>query len=100
MSPHYTRESLLELLRRYYPLTDDRLPVLERLIAFVESTPMCAERSNIYGHLTGSAWVVNSDRSKALLLHHRKLNRWVSALNSASLKNGGFSIEMLGAIWI
>jgi 8-oxo-dGTP pyrophosphatase MutT (NUDIX family) len=77
MSPHYTRESLLELLRRYYPLTDDRLPVLERLIAFVESTPMCAERSNIYGHLTGSAWVVNSDRSKALLLHHRKLNRWM-----------------------
>ena len=25
---------------------------------------------------------------------------YVSALNSASLKNGGFSIEMQGAIWI
>jgi 8-oxo-dGTP pyrophosphatase MutT (NUDIX family) len=51
--------------------------VVERLIAFVESEPACAERANSFGHLTGSAWVVNKERTKALLLHHRKLNRWM-----------------------
>jgi 8-oxo-dGTP pyrophosphatase MutT (NUDIX family) len=51
--------------------------VLERLIAFVESEPNCAERAHSFGHLTGSAWVVNKERTKVLLLHHRKLNRWM-----------------------
>jgi 8-oxo-dGTP pyrophosphatase MutT (NUDIX family) len=28
------------------------------------------------GHLTGSAWVLNPDRDKALLIHHLGLDRW------------------------
>ena len=51
--------------------------MLDRLISFVESDSTSAERSNSYGHLTGSAWVVNKARTKALLLHHRKLDRWM-----------------------
>ena len=31
------------------------------------------------GHFTGSAWVVNPDRSKVLLLRHLKLERWMQA---------------------
>ena len=77
MAPRFSRESLLEVLQRYRPTANERLPVLERLISFVENDPTCAERSNGYGHLTGSAWIVNESRTKALLLHHRKLNRWM-----------------------
>jgi 8-oxo-dGTP pyrophosphatase MutT (NUDIX family) len=29
------------------------------------------------GHLTGSAWVVDEERAHALLVHHRKLDRWL-----------------------
>ena len=77
MADVFSRSSLVELLRGYRPLTEDRVPVVERLIAFVESEPACAERANSFGHLTGSAWVVNKERTKVLLLHHRKLNRWM-----------------------
>lgn len=28
------------------------------------------------GHLTGSAWIVNADRTKVLLTHHKRLDRW------------------------
>lgn len=72
-----TRDTLLQLLRRYTPPTTDRASELERIISFVEREPACAERSHQLGHLTGSAWVVNGARTKALLLHHRKLNRWM-----------------------
>ena len=29
------------------------------------------------GHVTGSAWIVSPDRSQILLIHHRKLDRWL-----------------------
>jgi 8-oxo-dGTP pyrophosphatase MutT (NUDIX family) len=37
----------------------------------------CWQRSHLAGHLTASAWVLSADRSAALLLHHRKLDRWL-----------------------
>jgi FimV-like protein len=72
-----TREALIELLRRYSPPTEDRASDVRRIVSFVEREPACAERSHQFGHLTGSAWIVNTTRTKALLLHHRKLNRWM-----------------------
>ena len=35
------------------------------------------KRATIPGHVTGSAWILNQPRTRALLLHHQKLNRWV-----------------------
>jgi 8-oxo-dGTP pyrophosphatase MutT (NUDIX family) len=29
------------------------------------------------GHLTASAWVLSPDRTEVLLLHHRKLGKWL-----------------------
>lgn len=29
------------------------------------------------GHITGSAWIVNREYSRVVLLHHKKLNKWV-----------------------
>jgi 8-oxo-dGTP pyrophosphatase MutT (NUDIX family) len=39
--------------------------------------PRAYHRDHLPGHITGSAWVVNAARSKVLLLHHKKLNRWL-----------------------
>lgn len=72
-----TRDALVELLRRYEPPVADRITVAKRMLEFVEQEPACAERTTSFGHLTGSSWVVNAARTKALLLHHRKLNRWI-----------------------
>jgi 8-oxo-dGTP pyrophosphatase MutT (NUDIX family) len=45
-------------------------------IEFVEANPMCFERTLLIGHITASVWIVNPTRTKTLLTHHRKLNRW------------------------
>jgi 8-oxo-dGTP pyrophosphatase MutT (NUDIX family) len=37
----------------------------------------CFHRTHLPGHITGSSWVVNSERTRTLLVHHAKLNKWV-----------------------
>ena len=48
-----------------------------QFIDFIHKNPACCERSLPIGHLTGSAWLVSNDGQRALLMHHRKLNRWL-----------------------
>jgi 8-oxo-dGTP pyrophosphatase MutT (NUDIX family) len=37
----------------------------------------CFHRDHLPGHITGSSWIVNPERTKVLLVHHAKLNRWL-----------------------
>jgi 8-oxo-dGTP pyrophosphatase MutT (NUDIX family) len=48
-------------------------------ISFLEllSHPRAYFRDHLPGHMTGSAWVVDSARENALLVHHVKLDRWL-----------------------
>jgi 8-oxo-dGTP pyrophosphatase MutT (NUDIX family) len=39
--------------------------------------PDAFQRYHLPGHLTGSAFIVNADRSRTLLVHHAKLKRWL-----------------------
>lgn len=48
-----------------------------QFIDFIRENPACCERGLPIGHLTGSAWLVSNDGQRALLMHHRKLNRWL-----------------------
>jgi 8-oxo-dGTP pyrophosphatase MutT (NUDIX family) len=48
-----------------------------RMIELLESAPNCFHRSSFPAHFTGSALVVSADGSRALLHHHRKLDRWI-----------------------
>src|SRR5437773_8684321 len=51
--------------------------MMEALRQFVEANVDCFERSLQIGHITGSAWIVDRDRTHALLTRHRKLNKWL-----------------------
>ncbi len=50
--------------------------MLQQIIQFVEQYPDCFERSLSVGHITGSAWIIDQERSHVLLTHHRKLDAW------------------------
>ncbi len=52
-------------------------PFRRRMIELLDNVPGCFVRSTFPGHFTGSALVLNNDRTKALLHHHRKLDRWL-----------------------
>ncbi|HYC53910.1 MAG TPA: NUDIX hydrolase [Candidatus Binatia bacterium] len=71
------RRPLLELLSRYVPSGDDDARARDRIAAFVRENEGCFERSLLVGHVTASVWIVDRERTHALLTHHRKLGRWL-----------------------
>lgn len=48
----------------------------KQTLAFVQENDEFWQRSTLSGHLTGSAWVINPGKDKALLIHHRGLDKW------------------------
>ena len=66
------RQPLLKMLGKYLDLYPDEEDVVRRVCALVDSSPDCFLRSCRPGHITGSAWVLSHDRSRCLLVHHRK----------------------------
>jgi 8-oxo-dGTP pyrophosphatase MutT (NUDIX family) len=71
------RQPLLQLLHQHTPADPNEQAMTQATIAFVEQHPDCFERSLLIGHITGSAWIVSPDRTHTLLIHHRKLDRWL-----------------------
>jgi 8-oxo-dGTP pyrophosphatase MutT (NUDIX family) len=71
------RRHVLEILAAA-ALRDDRdREELRRIEDLVRRQPDCLWRSSLEGHLTGSAFVVGSERRSLLLIHHRALDRWL-----------------------
>jgi 8-oxo-dGTP pyrophosphatase MutT (NUDIX family) len=70
------RTVLLEQLKRYEPSFKEEIDFKHRMISFIHENPDCFERTLEQGHITASAWLLNNEGSKALLMHHAKLNAW------------------------
>jgi 8-oxo-dGTP pyrophosphatase MutT (NUDIX family) len=70
------RNRLLSLLNKYQP-TAEEVIYKNRMLEFIKENPECFERSLAIGHITASAWLLDKDYSKVLLMHHAKLNLWV-----------------------
>ncbi len=51
--------------------------MVNRVRAFVAAYDSCFERSLAVGHVTGSAWIVSRARDATVLIHHRKLDKWL-----------------------
>jgi 8-oxo-dGTP pyrophosphatase MutT (NUDIX family) len=72
-----SRDSLLDELRNYVPADAREAAMRDRLVAFVGAHPDAFDRTLAIGHVTASAWIVDASRTRALLLHHRKLGKWL-----------------------
>jgi 8-oxo-dGTP pyrophosphatase MutT (NUDIX family) len=73
------RNAVLQLLRTHAtrPLDAHEAAMTAEIIRFAETHPDCLLRSCVPGHLTGSAWIVSRDRTRTLLTHHHKLDKWL-----------------------
>lgn len=67
-----TRESLRRFRRKAHDpaLVDD-------FVALAGEGTLAFERRRLDGHFTASCWLVSADGRRALLTHHRKLDRWL-----------------------
>ncbi len=71
------RNLLLKALKTYKTEYETEKKFIHEMIDFIEQNPNCFERTNLAGHVNGSAWVLSPDEKKVLLTHHKKLNRWL-----------------------
>jgi len=69
--------ALLERLRRHRPEGPEETADLATILAFVMAQPDPFDRGIPDGHLTASAFILSRDGGRVLLLHHRKLDRWL-----------------------
>lgn len=71
------RRSILDLLNCYTTSFPEEKNFVPRFISLINNFPGCFSRDLLSGHITGSAWVISFDKRKVVLLHHKKLNRWL-----------------------
>jgi len=65
------------MLARYRDAFPGEAAMVDRICRLVESHSNCFDRTCRPGHITGAAWILSTDRRRALLAHHRKLDRWL-----------------------
>jgi 8-oxo-dGTP pyrophosphatase MutT (NUDIX family) len=76
-SPSEARDALADSLRRHAPADEEEARDRDRILEFVLGHERPFDRAIPEGHLTGSAITVSADGASVLLLHHRKLDRWL-----------------------
>lgn len=88
------RKPLLSLLCTYQKKYPEEVGPLRPFIEFVQNNRNCFERSLTIGHVTSSAWLLNPDRSKVLLTHHKKLNKWLQLGGHADGESNMLSVAL------
>jgi 8-oxo-dGTP pyrophosphatase MutT (NUDIX family) len=70
-------EKILELLESYKCIIESEKLIKKRFIEFVQNNEDCFDRNLEVGHITASAFIFDPNNNKTLLLHHKKLNKWL-----------------------
>jgi 8-oxo-dGTP pyrophosphatase MutT (NUDIX family) len=73
----YPAVTLASILARHQPADEAEADDLRRIADFVARHVNPFDRSIAEGHLTGSAITIARSGDRVLLLHHRKLQRWL-----------------------
>lgn len=70
------RRPFTEILALYTSKYREEMDFIPRFLELLQHED-CFYRSHLRGHITGSAWIVNQDKNHTLLIHHKKLNKWL-----------------------
>ena len=69
-------EKLYRRLESYIPYNRQEAADRALMLAFMERNPDCLLRSNTAAHFAATAWVVNRQRTKVLMVYHNIYNSW------------------------
>lgn len=72
----YTKTSLIADLEKFQPADEKETRDKATILALLNSTDKCFERSDFPAHITGSALLLSPDQTQTLLTHHKFLNQW------------------------
>ena len=67
---------IYEQIKNYRPWNEQERQDQAVILAFLDKDPDAFYRTNLLAHMTASAWVVNPQRSKTLMVYHRLYDSW------------------------
>ena len=65
-----------EQIKNYRPWNEQERQDQAVILAFLDKNPDAFYRTNLLAHMTASAWVVNPQRTRTLLVYHRLFDSW------------------------
>ena len=71
-----TREDLIRDIERYIPFNEQEERDKTLILDWICNNENAFSSDNVVAHMTSSAWVVNKDRSKVLMVYHNIYNSW------------------------
>ncbi|MDO4514110.1 MAG: NUDIX hydrolase [Lachnospiraceae bacterium] len=71
-----TRQDLVKRLEEYQPFNEQEEKDKPLILNWIRNQEDAFSRENKVAHITASAWVVNKDRSKVLMVYHNIYNSW------------------------
>ena len=69
-------EEMYQQIQKYCPYNEQEEKDKAGILAFLNTNADAFDRENSVAHMTASAWVVNRDRSKVLMVYHRIYDSW------------------------
>ena len=67
---------ILDDIKNYLPYNEQEERDKEQIIAFLETAQKPFGRENSFAHMTASAWIVNPERTKTLMVYHNLYDSW------------------------
>lgn len=71
-----TRNELLKNIENYQPFNEQEKKDKALILDWIKKNDNAFLRDNPVAHITASAWVVNKDRTKVLMVYHNIYNSW------------------------
>ena len=69
-------ENLISQIEKYQPFNEQEAADKTMILEWIRNNESAFSRENTVAHITASAWVVNKDRSKVLMVYHNIYNSW------------------------
>lgn len=67
---------LTEKIQSYRPVNEQEANDKKQMLQFMQNNENYLERENQQGHFTASAWTVNPERTKTLMVYHNLYHSW------------------------
>ncbi|MDO4438606.1 MAG: NUDIX hydrolase [Eubacteriales bacterium] len=71
-----SREKLILELEKYIPFNEQEESDKSLILSELKSNDRIFTRESLNGHMTASAWIINTKRDKVLMAYHNIYNSW------------------------
>ena len=69
--------NLKDEIKEYTPFNEQEKRDKEQFLKFIDAFDDVLTRDNIFGHFSASAFVVNKERTKMVVVYHKILDGWI-----------------------